>query len=175
VGNKQTWCIISEAGVPEKEFSNKLRNPSEDMFEIVWGMGPDSLFPAVCNVFNRWRLPIDRGRKPIKLLAPRYKYWSCDKFPKATGIPPSNLLKLIWRTFNLCNWHNSLGTWPPKLLFLRSSITRKDRFPKFGETVPLRLMFWRIKLWTLPCRPSQVTPTQLHTEEEVDQLLVNIS
>jgi hypothetical protein len=54
-------------------------------------------------------------------------------------------------------------------------MTRKDIFPKLGEMVPLRPMFERFKVWTLLCSSSQVTPTQLHIEEEVDQILANMS
>jgi hypothetical protein len=146
----------------------------EDNFQIDWGMGPDSLFCPASKNFIRRRLLIDWGIEPLKLLPPRYKCWSLYKSPNDAGISPTNLLWLISRTFNRRNLNISLGNWSLKLLLRRSNITRNDRFSRFGEMVPIRPVLLRIKLWTLLCLSSQVTPYQVHTEYEDDQLLANI-
>lgn len=74
------------------------------------------------------------------------------------------------RNFNRCNRNNDCGNSPVKPLPWRLRLTRNERFPSCGEIVPLSPILLRFKVWTLPWCSSHVTPTQVHKEEDVDQL-----
>ncbi|KAI4297033.1 hypothetical protein L6164_036943 [Bauhinia variegata] len=159
---------------PESRLCAKSKTVRLAKLQNCVGIFPSKKLKLKLKVCSCDKLDTDGRIEPLKLLLQRLNCWSSSNSPIHCGNFPVKLLVHKLKTFNLCSKDNSLGKFPWKLLLWRSSSTRKDKFPKCGGIEPLRFMFGRVKAMTLSFETLQVTPNQLHTEEEADQLLAKI-